>query len=137
MASVHTPNPLGAALGLVAVLMVGDVAINVDFFSEQVILFTSVSAIGTFATPSYELSMANQVVRIVLLVLHGWRGVVARVANGHQVAEHALFLAGVAAASSGTSACGHAPTSGLEPAQAVVFACAGQDAAMNRISSNC
>lgn len=71
MASVHTPNPLGAALGLVAALMVGDVAINVGFFSEQVILFTSISAIGTFATPSYELSMANQLVRIVLLVLTG------------------------------------------------------------------
>ncbi|WP_407701275.1 spore germination protein [Tumebacillus algifaecis] len=71
MAAIHTPNPLGSALGLVAALMVGQVAIEIGFFTREVILFTSIAAIGTFATPSYELSLANQLVRLGLLVLTG------------------------------------------------------------------
>ena len=71
MATVHTPNPLGAALGLVSALMIGSVAVDVGFFTNEVILFTSIAAIGTFATPSYELSLANQMVRLVLLITAG------------------------------------------------------------------
>ncbi len=71
MAAIHTPNPLGAALGLVAALMVGQVAIDIGFFTSEVILFTSIAAIGTFATPSYELSLANQLIRLLLLVITG------------------------------------------------------------------
>ncbi|ARU63364.1 spore germination protein [Tumebacillus avium] len=71
MAAVHTPSPLGAALGLVAALMIGQVAIEIGFFSNEVILFTAIAAMGTFATPSYELSLANQLVRLGLLVITG------------------------------------------------------------------
>lgn len=71
LASVHTPNPLGAALGLVAALMIGSVAIEVGFFTNEAVLITSIAAIGTFATPSYELGLANQLVRIGMLVLAG------------------------------------------------------------------
>jgi len=39
-----------------------------------VILYTAVAAIGTFATPSYELSLANRLVRLGLVILVGiWR----------------------------------------------------------------
>ncbi|HEU4962967.1 MAG TPA: spore germination protein [Bacilli bacterium] len=75
MAAVHTPNPLGAALGLVAAMMLGQVAIEIGFFGNEVILFTSVAAIGTFATPSYELSLANQMARLFLLVTTGLFGI--------------------------------------------------------------
>jgi hypothetical protein len=39
--------------------------------SNEAVLVTSVAAIGTFATPSYELSLANQMVRLGLIVLAG------------------------------------------------------------------
>ncbi|KEO85024.1 spore germination protein [Tumebacillus flagellatus] len=71
MASVHTPNPLGSALGLVAAMMIGSVAIDVGFFTNEAVLITSIAAIGTFATPSYELAVANQIVRLGMLVLTG------------------------------------------------------------------
>ncbi|MCX7571309.1 spore germination protein [Tumebacillus sp. DT12] len=71
MAAVHTPTPLGAALGLVAAMMIGSVAIEVGFFTNEAVLFTSIAAIGTFATPSYELSLANQLVRLALIAITG------------------------------------------------------------------
>lgn len=69
MAAIHTPSSLGTALGLVAALMIGGVAVEVGLFANEVVLYLSIAAIGTFATPSYELSLANRLVRIFLLVV--------------------------------------------------------------------
>ncbi|MBU8907873.1 spore germination protein [Desertibacillus haloalkaliphilus] len=67
MAAIHTPSPLATALGLVAALLIGEVAIEVGLFSPEVILYVALGAIGTFATPSYELGIALKVARLVLL----------------------------------------------------------------------
>ncbi|GMX65170.1 spore germination protein [Paenibacillus elgii] len=69
MAAVHTPSPLAIAMGLVAAILVGEVAVKAGLFSNEIILYLSVAAVGTFATPSYELSLANRISRLVLLVL--------------------------------------------------------------------
>lgn len=74
MSAIHTPTPLATALGIVAVFMLGDVAIKVGLFNPEVILYLAISAIGTFATPSYELAMANRLFRFVLLILVGLLG---------------------------------------------------------------
>ncbi|WP_420806026.1 spore germination protein [Bacillus kwashiorkori] len=72
MAAVHTPTSLATALGLVAALMIGQVAVEVGLLTNEVILYLSIAAIGTFATPSYELSLANRIMRIFLLILTAW-----------------------------------------------------------------
>ncbi|ARK29390.1 spore germination protein [Halalkalibacter krulwichiae] len=68
MAAIHTPNALATALGLVAALLIGEVAINVGLFSPEVVLYLAVAAVGTFATPSYEMSLANRMIRVGLLI---------------------------------------------------------------------
>jgi stage V sporulation protein AF len=67
MAAIHTPTSLATALGLVAALMIGQVAVEVGLLTNEVILYLAIAAIGTFATPSYEMSLANRLVRIGLL----------------------------------------------------------------------
>ena len=69
MAAIHTPTSLATALGLVAALMIGQVAVEVGLFTNEVILYFAVAAIGSFATPSYELSLANRLIRIGLLIV--------------------------------------------------------------------
>lgn len=69
MASIHTPTALSTAMGLVAAVLIGDIAINVGVFTEHVVLLVAISAIGTYVTPSYELGLANKVIKIVFLVL--------------------------------------------------------------------
>lgn len=69
LAAVHTPNPLGSAMGLIAAILVGNIAVDTGLFVNEVILYMAVAAIGMFATPSYELGLANRIVRLVLLVL--------------------------------------------------------------------
>lgn len=69
MAAVHTPAPIATAMGLVAAVLIGEIAIEAGLFINEVILYASVAAVGMFATPSYELSLANRIVRLMLLVL--------------------------------------------------------------------
>jgi stage V sporulation protein AF len=69
MAAIHTPTSLATALGLVAALMIGQVAVEVGLLTNEVILYLAIAAIGTFATPSYEMSLANRLVRLFLLIL--------------------------------------------------------------------
>ncbi|SFA97845.1 MULTISPECIES: spore germination protein [unclassified Bacillus (in: firmicutes)] len=69
IAAIHTPTPLSTAMGLIAAVMIGQIAIDVGLFVPEVILYVSLAAVGTFTTPSYELSVANKIVRLVLLIL--------------------------------------------------------------------
>lgn len=68
MAAVHTPTPLASAMGLVAAILIGDIAVSTGLFVNEVILYMAVASIGMFATPSYELGLANRVVRLGLLI---------------------------------------------------------------------
>ncbi|UOE54402.1 spore germination protein [Bacillus sp. CMF12] len=68
MAAIHTPSALATALGLVAALMIGQVAVEVGLLINEVILYLAIAAIGTFSTPSYEMSLANRLIRIALLI---------------------------------------------------------------------
>ncbi|MDR4945235.1 spore germination protein [Neobacillus cucumis] len=69
MAAIHTPNALATALGIVSAIIIGDVAVQVGIFTHEVVLYVAVAAIGTFATPSYELSLANRIFRIFFLIM--------------------------------------------------------------------
>ncbi|MFF2016391.1 spore germination protein [Paenibacillus sp. NPDC058177] len=68
MAAVHTPTPLGSAMGLIAAILVGDIAVKTGLFVNEVVLYMAVASIGMFATPSYELGLANRIIRLVLLL---------------------------------------------------------------------
>lgn len=69
MATIHTPTALATAVGLIATLLIGEIAVTVGLFNVEVIMYTATAAVGTFMTPSYELSMANRLARLVLLIV--------------------------------------------------------------------
>src|SRR5690625_21454 len=76
MAAIHTPSSLATALGLVAAIMIGQVSVEVGWFSNEVVLYMALAAIGTYATPSYELSLANRLIRIFLLLTTAAFGII-------------------------------------------------------------
>ncbi|WP_066060826.1 spore germination protein [Neobacillus soli] len=69
MAAIHTPTPLSTAMGLIAAVLIGQIAIDVGLFVPEVILYVAVAGIGTFTTPSYELGVANKMARMALMIL--------------------------------------------------------------------
>lgn len=68
MAAIHTPTPLATAMSLIAAILIGDIAVKTGLFVNEVVLYMAVAAIGMFATPSYELGLANRLIRLVLIV---------------------------------------------------------------------
>ncbi|MGI6120091.1 MAG: spore germination protein [Desulfosporosinus sp.] len=71
MATIHTPGPLGTALGLIAAFMLGDIAVKAGLFVPEVVMYIAAAAVGTFATPSYELGLANRLARLFLVIMTG------------------------------------------------------------------
>jgi stage V sporulation protein AF len=67
IAAIHTPTPLSTAMGLLAGVMIGDMAVKVGLFSTEAILYTAITALLTFAIPHYELSISMKVFRQILL----------------------------------------------------------------------
>lgn len=72
MAAIHTPAPLATALGVIAALLIGDVAVTIGLLAPETILYTAVVAVGSFSTPSYEMAMANRLVRFFILLGTGF-----------------------------------------------------------------
>ncbi|RDV83021.1 spore germination protein [Ammonifex thiophilus] len=71
MATIHTPSPIATSTGIIAAVLLGDIAARAGLFIPEVTLYVATAAIGTFLTPSYELSMANRLLRLFILVLTG------------------------------------------------------------------
>ncbi len=76
MASIHTPSALSTAMGLIAGVILGDIAVSVGLFSYQTVLIVSLSAIGTYATPSYELGLANKLSKLFFIISTSIFGVI-------------------------------------------------------------
>lgn len=77
MALIHTPDALATSLGLVGATILGELAVSVGLFTGEAILYTAITAICSFATPSIEFSMAIRLFRYLLFVgavLGGWWG---------------------------------------------------------------
>ncbi|MDR7072730.1 spore germination protein [Fictibacillus barbaricus] len=75
MATIHTPTSVSTGLGLVSAIVIGQVAVEVGLFVNEVVLYIAIAAIGTFATPTYELSLANRMLRLSLLTITALFGV--------------------------------------------------------------
>lgn len=68
MATIHVPSAQSTALGFIGSFMLGEFANKVGLFGNEVIFYTALAAVGAFATPSIELSMAIRLFRLLLLV---------------------------------------------------------------------
>lgn len=69
IAAIHTPTPLSTAMGLVAGVIIGQIAIDVGLFSPEVVLYAAVVAIFTFSIPTFELSVSIKYFRFIVLGL--------------------------------------------------------------------
>lgn len=74
IATIHTPNHLSSAMGLISTLILGQMAVDIGLFQSEILLYCSISSIGGFATPSYELSLANKIVKLLLILAVGFFG---------------------------------------------------------------
>lgn len=69
LAIVHTPSELTSAISMVSAIILGSVSIELEIFLPEILVYVSFETIASFATPSYELSTANRLVKYGLLLL--------------------------------------------------------------------
>lgn len=79
IATIHTPNSISNTMGMIAAILLGEFAIELGFFSGEILLFVSIGDVCGFATPNYELSLTNKYVKIFMILFHvfGWLGFIA------------------------------------------------------------
>ncbi|TFB23924.1 spore germination protein [Filobacillus milosensis] len=75
IAAIHTPTAVSTAMGLIAAILIGEIAIKVGLFTPEIILYVAISAMGAYATPSYELSVANKLARLSIVLGTAFFGV--------------------------------------------------------------
>lgn len=68
MASIHTPTAISSALGIVSAILIGQVAVDVGLFGPEILFVVAVGALGAFVTPSYELGLANKMLKLFIII---------------------------------------------------------------------
>ncbi len=69
LASLNTPNTLSSSLGIIGGLILGEFAVEADWFVPETIMYMAFVAIASFAQPSFEMGYAMKFSRIFLLIL--------------------------------------------------------------------
>ncbi len=69
LASLNTPNTLSSSLGIIGGLILGEFAVEADWFVPETIIYMAFVAIASFAQPSFEMGYAMKFCRIFLLIL--------------------------------------------------------------------
>ena len=73
-AGTRVPGALGSGLSIVGGLILGQAAITANLFSPLVIIVVALSGLGSYAAPSYSLTLSIRLGQFFLLILSGLLG---------------------------------------------------------------
>lgn len=67
-AIARLPRPIGATIGIVGGLIIGQAAVSAGIVSPVMIIILSITAITSFTTPNYEITSAFRIIRLLLII---------------------------------------------------------------------
>jgi len=67
-AVVRMPRPIGATIGIVGGLVIGQSAVTAGVISPIMVIIVAITAITTFIIPNYEVATAFRIVRFLILI---------------------------------------------------------------------
>ncbi|NGQ93676.1 spore germination protein [Brevibacillus sp. SYP-B805] len=68
-AGVRLPRPIGQAVSIVGALVIGQAAVEAGFVSSAMVIVVSITAIASFATPSFAIAISARLIRFALMFL--------------------------------------------------------------------
>lgn len=68
MASIHTPSALSTSMGIISGMIIGNMAVDLRIIPLDIAFIASLSALSSYITPSYELSLANKMVNLFFII---------------------------------------------------------------------
>ena len=72
---IYSPLILSSMMGFIVVFVLGDFGIELGAYTKEILLFVAMCNLGNYLTPSYEISLANKFVRILLTIVTLFFGV--------------------------------------------------------------
>lgn len=79
-AGIRLPRPVGQTIGIVGGLVIGEAAVQAGIVSPIMVIIVAVTAIASFALPSYNVSIAYRILRFLLMIaasIFGLFGIIA------------------------------------------------------------
>ena len=73
-AGTRVPGIMGSSLGLVSTLILGTAAVQAGLISPLMIIVVALSGLGSYAVPSYPLSLSFRILQLALLIVGGLAG---------------------------------------------------------------
>lgn len=75
-ASVRLPGPIGPTVGIVGGLILGEASVRAGIVSPLTVIIVAITAIGSFATPSYSSAIALRLLRFPFMFLAATFGLI-------------------------------------------------------------
>ncbi len=73
-AGLRLPKPIGQTIGIVGALVIGDAAVKASLVSPIMVIIVGITAVSSYAIPSYDMAIAVRLIRIPLIILAGFTG---------------------------------------------------------------
>jgi spore germination protein len=73
-AGVRLPRPIGSTIGIVGGLVIGQASVQAGIVSPIMVIVVAVTAIASFAIPSYEVAAGFRLVRFILMIAAAFYG---------------------------------------------------------------
>ncbi|MGI5850421.1 MAG: spore germination protein, partial [Christensenellales bacterium] len=73
-AGIRLPAPIGSTIGIVGGLVLGQAAVEAGIISPLMVIVVALTAMATYASPSYSLATSFRMLRFSLMVLAGVLG---------------------------------------------------------------
>lgn len=73
-AGLRLPKPIGSTIGIVGAIVIGDAAVKASLVSPLMVIIIALTAITSYAIPTYDLSLAVRLIRFPFMILAGTLG---------------------------------------------------------------
>lgn len=73
-AGLRLPKPIGSTIGIVGALVIGDAAVKAGLVGPLMVIVIALTAIASYAIPTFDLSLAVRIVRFPFMILAGTFG---------------------------------------------------------------
>ena len=91
-AGLRLPKPIGSTIGIVGALVIGDAAVKAGLVSPLMVIIIGLTAVASYAIPTFDLSLAVRLIRFPLMILAGMLGFFGMAMGLYAVLIHLLGL---------------------------------------------
>ena len=73
-AGLRLPKPIGQTIGIVGALIIGEAAVKAGLVSPLMVIIIGLTAVASYAIPTFDLGLAVRLIRFPLMILAGILG---------------------------------------------------------------